>query len=195
MHRNSHRVPLLRPTATVLAAAATLAGVAPREGPDWLTGMAEENVMEFSAAIAGEGPLTAFLGDPAADLAVVTAGEVTRALGRLASAADRRVLAGDYAGYLAAAFRAAVRTGIAGWRDDDLAFVTDWGVSLGAVDVPVSIWQGDDDNMVPMEHGRRLARLIPGARLHLLPGEGHLTIEAAKFGDVLDELLKLAGSE
>lgn len=174
-------------------AAATLGGVAPREGADWLAGMAEDNVTEFSAAIEGDGALTAFLRGAAPDLAEVTGDQVARALGELASAADQRVLTGEYAEYLAASFRAAVSTGIAGWRDDDLAFVADWGVSLGAVGVPVSVWQGDADNMVPMEHGRRLARLIPVARPHLLAGEGHLTIGVNKFGEVLDELIKLAG--
>jgi pimeloyl-ACP methyl ester carboxylesterase len=174
-------------------AAATLGGVAPREEPGWLTGMAEENVVEFGAAIEGDEALTAFLCGAAAELAGVTGDQVAQALGQLASAADRRVLTGEYADHLAASFRAAVSTGIAGWRDDDLAFVADWGVTLDTIDVPVSIWQGDADNMVPLEHGRRLALLIPHARPHLLAGEGHLTIGVHRFGDVLDELIELAG--
>lgn len=174
-------------------AAATLGGVAPREGSNWLAGMAEDNVLELSAAIEGDGALTAFLRPAAAELAEVTGDQLVQALGQLASAADKRVLTGEYADYLAATFRAAVSTGIAGWRDDDLAFVTDWGVSLDRVGVPVSIWQGDADNMVPLEHGRRLARLIPGVRSHLLAGEGHLTIGVTRLGDVLDEVVALAG--
>lgn len=173
-------------------AAATLGGVAPREGADWLAGMADENVTEFNAAIEGDLALTAFLHGAAPGLASVTGIQVAEALGELASIADRRVLTGEFADYLAASFRAAVSTGIAGWRDDDLAFVADWGVSLDAIGVPVSVWQGDADNMVPMEHGRRLARLIPGARPHLLAGEGHLTIGVTRLGEVLDELIKLA---
>lgn len=174
-------------------AAATLGGAAPREGTDWLAGMAEENVIEFTAAIEGDRALTAFLRGVAPGLAKVTGDQVVSAFGELASAADRRVLTGEYADHLAASIRAAVSTGIAGWRDDDLAFVKDWGISLDAIGVPVSVWQGDADNMVPMEHGRRLARLIPGARPHLLAGEGHLTIGVSRFGEVLDELIGLAG--
>ncbi len=48
--------------------------------------------------------------------------------------------------------------------------------------------QGTTPRHDPMEHGRRLARLIPGARLHLLPSEDHLTIEAPN-----EDQLKLTG--
>ena len=33
---------------------------------------------------------------------------------------------------------------------------------------------GDDDPIVPVINGRILARLIPHARLHIIPGGGHL---------------------
>jgi len=79
-------------------------------------------------------------------------------------------------------------------RDDDLAFVSDWGFPVEqAGQVPVAVWQGTEDRMVPHPHGAWLAGHIPGARPHLLRGEGHLTLAVRDYGAVLDDLLDLAG--
>jgi pimeloyl-ACP methyl ester carboxylesterase len=175
-------------------AAATLAGVAPRHaaGLDWLAGMGPENVEEFAAAGSGREALTDFLTKAAGGLAEITGAEIAAGLGDLISAADRAVLTGDYADYLAASFRAALSSGIAGWHDDDLAFAGDWGFRFPAA-VPVAIWQGDQDRMVPFAHGQWLARHVPGARAHLVRGEGHLSLVRHRYGEILDDLLHLAG--
>ncbi len=177
-------------------AAASLAGVAPLQAGDldWMAGMGPENVTEFTAARQGEAALTAFLEEAAAGLGQVTGPQVAQEMGGLISAADRAVVTAGFADYLAESFRLALRAGIAGWRDDDIAFVSDWGFPLEqAGAVPVAIWQGEEDRMVPFSHGAWLAGNIPGARAHLARGEGHLTLAARSFGTVLDDLLDLAG--
>jgi pimeloyl-ACP methyl ester carboxylesterase len=184
-------------------AAASVAGVAPHdaEGLDWTEGMAPENVAEFGAAVSGPDQLTEYLQREAEGLTSVTGPEVAAALGGLVSAVDVAALTGEYAEAMAAGLRAAIREGVAGWRDDDLAFVTDWGFSLGGIKellgedlgpAPISIWQGDQDRMVPFAHGAWLARHIPGARQHLLRGEGHLTLTVSAIDRILDDLLDLA---
>jgi pimeloyl-ACP methyl ester carboxylesterase len=179
-------------------AAASMAGAAPHhaEGLDWWHGMASENLAEFRAALAGPEALNGFLEPAARELASITGAGVAAGLGDLASAADKAAVTGEFADYLAASFRAAVAGGIAGWRDDDLAFVTDWGFTMAdaGAGAPVAVWQGDQDMMVPWSHGQWLAAHIPGARAHLLPGEGHLTLVHA-FGAILDDLLDLAGRQ
>jgi len=47
--------------------------------------------------------------------------------------------------------------------------------------------------MVPFAHGQWLAANIPGARAHLIPGEGHLSLTVSSLGRILDDLLDLAG--
>jgi pimeloyl-ACP methyl ester carboxylesterase len=177
------------------AGAATVAGVAPygAEGLDWTAGMGEENIEEFGAAVAGQAPLTAFLDAQAPVLAEVRGGQVAAALGDLVSEVDRRALTDAFADYTAALFRAAVSTGIAGWRDDDLAFVTDWGFDPGAVRTPVSLWQGAEDRMVPFAHGRWLADRLTGAAVHLEPAEGHLSLLLNAFDAIVSELTAYLG--
>jgi pimeloyl-ACP methyl ester carboxylesterase len=115
-------------------------------------------------------------------------------MGGLLSDSDKSVLTGGFAAYLAESMQAGLEAGIAGWRDDDLAFVADWGFSLATLasgPVPLSIWQGGQDLMVPGSHGAWLAGQLPNARTHLLPAAGHLTLPAATFGEITDELLDL----
>ena len=156
--------------------------------------MGPETIEEFGAAGQGEAALTAYLTAEADALRQVTGEQVADSLGGLVSAADRDVVTAQFADYLAALFRAALSTGIGGWRDDDLAFVSDWGFPVEqAGQVPVAVWQGTEDRMVPHPHGAWLAGHIPGARPHLLRGEGHLTLAVRDYGAVLDDLLDLAG--
>ena len=128
-------------------------------------------------------------------------GERGQVLGGLVIEADQAVLTGEFADHVAAALRASMNSGIAGWRDDDLAFVKDWGFSLGwespspapADPAPVAVWQGDQDRMVPFAHGQWLAANIQGARVHLMPGDGHLSMTVSAFDRILDDLLDMAG--
>ena len=155
-------------------AAATIAGAAPYDSPglDWMAGMAEENHEEFRAALAGEADLTTFLNGAAGSLRESSAAQVADGLGGLLSETDKAALTAEFADHLSASLRAAVTRGIDGWRDDDLAFTHDWGLSLDALGhaTPVAIWQGDQDRMVPSAHGACLAANIPLARARFLPG-------------------------
>jgi pimeloyl-ACP methyl ester carboxylesterase len=174
---------------------ASVAGAAPYqvEGLDFLAGMGPENVEEFSLAIRGADALTPFLEKEAAALRGITGDQIVASLGGLISGADAAVLTGEFAADLAKGVSRAVRNGIAGWRDDDLAFVADWGFPLDALRGRAAIWQGDQDNMVPFTHGQWLAAHVPGARVHLEPGAGHLTMTVTAIDRILDDLLDLAG--
>ena len=200
-------------------AAASIAGVAPHtaKGLDWLAGMGPENVAEFGAAVRGEAALTEFLDHEAAMLSTLTGESVAKSLGGLVIEADQAVLTGEFAAHVAASLRASMNSGIAGWRDDDFAFIKDWGFSLGwespslasqeqeqsqppeqeqereQAPAPVAVWQGDQDRMVPFAHGQWLAANIRDARVHLMPGDGLLSMTVSAFDRILDDLLDLAG--
>jgi pimeloyl-ACP methyl ester carboxylesterase len=172
-------------------AAATIAGVAPHgaEGLDWSAGMGEENLEEFGLARQGAEPLLAFLEEEGAGLVHAAGPELAAALGDLVDDVDRAALTGATADGIAAQFRDGLGTGVLGWLDDDLAFVQPWGFDLGAIRVPVTIWQGGHDRMVPRPHGPWLAAHVAGAGARFDDRHGHITLLSESYGDVLDDLL------
>lgn len=176
-----------------VAATLVIAGVAPFEadGLDFVSGMAEENVAEFSAAIAGELALRRHLEHAAPHLRAASIAHIIEALGSLLPGVDQAVLTDEFGEDMVSSFAEALRTGVEGWLDDDLAFVRPWGFDLGEITCPVVLWQGSDDMMVPIEHGRWLAAALPGATVHLEVGEGHLSISIGKIEEMLDELVAL----
>ena len=171
---------------------ATIAGAAPSDETDldFLAGMAEDNVEEFTLASQGRDVLAPALQEMAEPYRRVTGEEIVEAMGGLLSEPDLAALKGPLADYIAAMAREAVRVGIDGWVEDDLAFGAPWAFDLAAVTVPVAVWQGREDLMVPPGHGEWLAAHVPGARPHLLPGVGHVSLVAAGLDEVLEDLVQ-----
>jgi pimeloyl-ACP methyl ester carboxylesterase len=50
----------------------------------------------------------------------------------------------------------------------------DTSARLPSLDVPTLVVHGDEDAMLPVGNGRMIASLIPGSRLEILPGVGHM---------------------
>ena len=173
------------------AAVLVIAGVAPypAAGLDWMAGMGEENVAEFSAALGGEGELRRYLLPVAEHLKQITVDQIVAALETLLPDVDRAVLTGEFGEDMAASLREAIRQGVEGWLDDDLAFARPWGFALEEISVPAMIWQGSADLMVPFSHGQWLASRLPGAAAHLEEGQGHLSVGVGALDRMLDELV------
>lgn len=72
--------------------------------------------------------------------------------------------------------REAMRQGTEGCVQDYRVFGAPWGFSLEAIHVPVDIWEGSDDNTGPPGYRAFLKRHIPQAAIHVVPGEGHLSL-------------------
>ena len=175
-------------------AAVSLAGLGPYgiEGFDWMAGMAAENVEEFNMALLGEPTLGPYLAAYAEQFANVTADQVAASLASLVSEVDRKVLTGERADVMARSLRQAASDGVDGWLDDDLAFVAPWGFNPALIGIPVAVWQGRQDRMVPFTHGEWLADQIPTAAARLFEDEGHVSLLTNRLGDILDDLLDLA---
>ena len=63
-----------------------------------------------------------------------------------------------------------------------------WGFSFEEVSLPVHIWHGEEDLVVPMHHAEDLASRVPDAKLHKLEGTGHFAIQR-HYGTMLDTLV------
>jgi pimeloyl-ACP methyl ester carboxylesterase len=169
-----------------VAAAATLASVAPydAEGLDFLAGMGEDNVEEIGAAIEGAEALGPLLEEFAPRLLEADPDELVEGLKSLLSPPDVAVVDGGLAEELIAVTSEGIRTTRGGWLDDDLAFVKPWGFELDSISVPLQVWQGRQDLMVPLAHGEWLARHLPGADVRLSDDDGHLSIEHLRIGEL-----------
>lgn len=175
-------------------AATSLAGVAPYhgEGLDWFDGMAEENHEEYHAAEQGREVYEAYLTENFLPILAATPEELTEAMGGLVSAVDKEAMTPEFADWLSRTFNNAGAQGVTGVRDDGIAAVAPWGFDLASIRVPVAVWQGRQDAMVPFAHGEWLAAAVPGAEAHLFDDEGHLSL-VHRLEDVLVDLKRLGG--
>lgn len=64
-----------------------------------------------------------------------------------------------------------------------------WGLPLEQIEVPIGIWHGEEDRVVSPEQGRILARTLPEATEHLVPGEGHFSLITRHAAAVMQSLL------
>jgi pimeloyl-ACP methyl ester carboxylesterase len=154
------------------------------EGLDWVAGQGEQNQAEWAAALQGPEALERHLEKDAAEMGGVTPEQIREVLATILSEVDRAVLTGALAEYFHASVERAIRPGVAGWRDDDLAFTRSWGFEVGDIRTPVLLWQGVHDLMVPPDHGRWLAERIPGVEAHISDEDGHLTVFERRMPEI-----------
>lgn len=63
-----------------------------------------------------------------------------------------------------------------------------WDFRLQDVRMPVSLWQGLADQILPAHMARRLAAALPSCHPRYFPDEGHLSLVARKIGEVLAQM-------
>ena len=176
-------------------AVSTIAGVAPwdADGLDWTAGMGKDNQIEYTTAARDPEELLRWMQPQIEAMRDITPAEIVSAMRSLISGVDEQAVNDALGELLAAEFRSAFREGPWGWYDDDLAYTRPWGFELDAVGVPVAIWQGAQDLMVPFAHGEWLAAHLPTAEPRLRPEHGHLSLAVGSLGEILEDLVALAG--
>lgn len=100
--------------------------------------------------------------------------------------ADREVLADpNYRTLFADSTAEALRQGGRGVGWELMLLARPWDFQLQEVPVPVRIWQGLADNIVPAAMARHLAAALPNNECHYLEGEGHLSLIVNRLDSVL----------
>ena len=168
--------------------AVSLAGVAPydAEGLDWSAGMGPENVEDFQMAVQGPEVYGPFLEETITPTFEATPDQLVEAFGGLVTEVDAAFITGDFAEYLSRVFHRAGAQGVVGVRDDGMQIVAPWGFDVDRITVPVAVWQGRHDAMVPFSHGEWLAANVAGAKAHLFDDEGHLSLFSQMDAILLD---------
>jgi pimeloyl-ACP methyl ester carboxylesterase len=87
-----------------------------------------------------------------------------------------------------ALFTQAFLRGPGGVVDDYAALAQPWGFAVEDIIMPLHVFHGDADTMVPLAHAQALFERVPNATLTVFPDEGHLAT-IAHIGEILDALV------
>lgn len=105
---------------------------------------------------------------------------------------DRVAMAGQDRRWMTELFIESLRQGPHGVMLDYRLWAEPWGIDWSAVTVPVHLFQGDADQIVPMHQAEDMAGRLPNAHLHRMPGVGHVSIQE-HAGQLLETLTAAFG--
>ena len=179
----------LLPDLTVAVAA--VASVAPYgiEGFDYFAGMGELNVEDIKLYFADPEAARRDTREAREEVLAATPEQFAEMINSVLSPVDAQALTGDLAHWLTESQKDGLSAGDQGWWDDGAAHLMSWGFDLADIRVPVKIWHGRQDRMVPVQHGQWLAANIPGAEADISDGDGHITM-IGRIGEIHDWLLQ-----
>lgn len=110
-------------------------------------------------------------------------------LAKTCHASDRATLArDDVRAGLAASFREALRSGADGVARDLEIYASPWGFALNEITVPVFLWHGEADQIIPAWLARQLASRLPHVTPRFEPDEGHYSLPVERLETILREL-------
>ena len=174
-------------------AAWSLAGVVPTNMDfDWTDGMGPENVEEFALAKAGGPEYEARMAKDGEAFSTATKENIIELFGGLLSEPDKAVMEPESA---REDFVASMHQGFEmGWRgffDDDEAMMKEWGFDPSSITVPVAVWFGQHDLMVPPTHGEWLVKNLPTTTKSFFPDDGHVSLVVNHLDELSSAIKKV----
>jgi pimeloyl-ACP methyl ester carboxylesterase len=194
-----------------------VSGLAPynAEGLDFLAGQGEDSewawnihlfkedfdpcskidVEEFSAALRGEEELQKFCAPMRDGMLKADVAGIIEGMSSVLPPVDIEALLGssEISQHMIDVIGEGLKINSDGWVDDDISFIKPWGFEISEIKVPVFLYQGSEDKMVPYTHGHWLAEHLPQEKLkkHLVQGQGHVSILVGQTDSIVDELLEI----
>src|SRR6476646_1743793 len=148
-----------------VVAAAALASPAPydADGLDFMEGMGEGNIEEFTLTVeGGEDAIRPLTEAQAKGMLTATVEQLAEEMAPYLTDVDAAEIRGPFGETLHRSAMKGLADSSDGWVDDNLMFVRPWGFDPADIVAPVLLWQGRHDAMVPFGHGEWLAGRIPG---------------------------------
>lgn len=90
---------------------------------------------------------------------------------------------------LIASAKEAMRHGAAAAAWDGLLLAGPWDFSLEQIRIPVQLWHGEQDIIVPPVMARHLAHAIPNCRARFVPEEGHFSLPYGRVEEIVQTAL------
>lgn len=83
----------------------------------------------------------------------------------------------------------ALRSGTRGSVWDTQLYLRKWDFSLDEIQMPITLFYGEQDRNVPLDLARRVAESLPQAQLRILPNEGHISVAVNQIEAIAKVLL------
>ncbi len=103
---------------------------------------------------------------------------------------DLAALDPAFAGFLFQSWREAVGRSIEGMASDARIYDEPWPFRLDDLTLPVRLWHGDGDTVVPVSICHHYAARCPDAVPRIFEGEGHVSLIRTQFDAVIADLLR-----
>jgi pimeloyl-ACP methyl ester carboxylesterase len=81
--------------------------------------------------------------------------------------------------------REGLRNGVEGAAWEGFLYSRPWDFQLDKIQVPVRLWHGEQDNIVPASMGHYLAARIPGCQAAFSPEDGHFSLPFSRMHEIL----------
>jgi len=105
--------------------------------------------------------------------------------------ADRAIFAQEITKRLVCeSIREALRPGVSGALWEFQIYSHPWGFDPAGITAPITLWHGEADATIPLFHSQSLADMMPNAKLHILPEEGHFSLALGQTDKILADLMR-----